>query len=87
MFRPSGNLQLWNVANNGVVWESDTHGETLAMQADGNLVIYNHAGQGVWSSDTSGNLDACFAAQDDGNLVIYTANLAIGLWSTGTDGK
>jgi hypothetical protein len=57
------------------------------MQADGNLVIYNHAGQGVWSSDTSGNLDACFAAQDDGNLVIYTANLAIGLWSTGTDGK
>ena len=86
-FNADGNLQLWNVANNGVVWESGSQGETLAMQADGNLVVYDRAGEVVWASGTSGNRDACLAVQDDGNLVIYTADQTKALWSTNTAGK
>jgi hypothetical protein len=86
-FTADGNLQLWNVANKGVVWETNTKGEKLAMQADGNFVIYASEGRVLWASDTSGHRDACFAAQDDGNLVIYTADLSKTIWSTKTAGK
>ena len=39
-FTPSGNLQLWNTVENRVIWQSATTGDRLAVQADGNLVIY-----------------------------------------------
>ena len=86
-FNPSGNLQLWNVRNKGVVWESGTRGDRLAMQADGNLTIYDAAGDCVWASDTTGNHGAYLAAQDDGNLVIYAADQRRPLWQTRTAGK
>ncbi len=86
-FTAQGNLQLWNVANNGVVWESGTRGERLAMQADGNLTIYDANGRCIWASDTIGNPGAYLAAQDDGNLVIYSADQRRPLWETRTAGK
>jgi len=86
-FSPSGNLKLWKVRNNGVVWESGTRGERLAMQADGNLAIYDGQGECVWAAGTSGHHGACLAAQDDGNLVIYAADRKKPLWHTGTAGK
>lgn len=86
-FTPGGNLQLWNVRNNGVVWESGTRGDRLAMQADGNLTIYDAVGRSVWASDTTGHPNAFFAAQDDGNLVIYAADQRKALWNTGTAGR
>jgi hypothetical protein len=86
-FTPTGNLQLWNIRNNGVVWETGTAGERLAMQADGNLAIYDGAGKCIWASDTGGNPLACLAAQDDGNLVIYAADQKRALWATKTAGK
>ena len=86
-FTASGNLQLWNARNNGVVWESATKGERFAMQADGNLTIYDAAGKCIWASDTGGHPNAYLAAQDDGNLVIYTADQRRSLWETRTAGK
>jgi hypothetical protein len=67
-------------------WDSQTSGRgsncTLAMQTDGNLVIYNGTTP-VWDSRTWGHPGAHLAAQWDGNMVIYTSNGAA-LWATNT---
>lgn len=49
----------------------------LAMQTDGNLVIYNSAGKAVWSTGTykNGGRSACM--QTDGNLVVYSDKGAV----------
>jgi hypothetical protein len=49
---------------------SGTH--TLAMQTDGNLVLYNGA-QSRWQSHTYPNPGARAVMQTDGNLVVYSA--------------
>jgi hypothetical protein len=85
-FTPVGNLELWNVKNNGIVWESGTSGEKLAMQADGNLAIYDQFGTSIWATDTVGHPGAFLAAQDDGNLVIYGEDRRA-LWATHTKGR
>jgi endoglucanase len=58
----------------------------LAMQTDGNLVLYTAAGVAVWASHTygSGSTDKV-SMQTDGNLAIYTATGAA-VWSTSTTG-
>ena len=43
----------------------------VAMQGDGNLVVYNAAGVPLWSSGTAGNPGAWLAVQGDSNLVVY----------------
>jgi hypothetical protein len=55
---------------------------TLAMQTDGNLVLYNGS-QATWQSHTYSNPGARAVMQTDGNLVVYsTANQP--LFQTGT---
>jgi hypothetical protein len=55
---------------------------SLAMQGDGNLVLYRSGGPAVWASCTqSGTTHGAFM-QGDGNLVIYATTGA--LWSTRT---
>jgi YD repeat-containing protein len=70
-------LALW--ANSG----TGTSGSYLAMQGDGNLVIYTSLGSPVWSTNTvtspGGNGTYVLKLQDQGNLVIYKD-----LWETGT---
>ncbi|NES87834.1 MAG: hypothetical protein F6K08_01750 [Okeania sp. SIO1H6] len=58
----------------------------MAMQADGNLVIYADGGRVLWASNTHGNPGAFLAIQQDGNVVVYT-NRGVPLWSTGTNGR
>jgi subtilisin family serine protease len=58
---------------------------TLAMQADGNLVLYNQASQALWHTHTAGNPGAYAVFQTDGNFVVYRAN-GIPLWHTVTFG-
>lgn len=64
---------------------------SLAMQGDGNLVLYkldpgNPAGMVIrWSSGTHGNPGAYLSMQTDGNLVVYRAD-GYPLWATNTDG-
>lgn len=55
---------------------------TLAMQGDGNLVLYQ-GGSALWSSGTFG-ANHQLVMQPDGNLVIYRGGSA--RWSTGTHG-
>ncbi|UEP29414.1 MULTISPECIES: protease pro-enzyme activation domain-containing protein [unclassified Burkholderia] len=58
----------------------------LAMQDDGNLVLYNTAnGAAVWNSGTYGNAGAYAVFQTDGNFVIYSVS-GKPLWFSSTNG-
>ncbi|PYC67045.1 hypothetical protein C7C46_30535 [Streptomyces tateyamensis] len=64
----------------------------LAMQADGNLVLYRKSdGAAIWSANTFNNPGAYLSMQTDGNLVLYrsggsaTSNWA--LWTPNTWGN
>jgi subtilisin family serine protease len=56
----------------------------LAMQLDGNLVLYGPSGH-VWDAGTQGTGAAYVTLQTDGNLVVYTAS-DTAVFQTGTYG-
>lgn len=58
---------------------------TLAMQTDGNLVLYGNDGQWLWHTNTFGKPVTQLAVQGDGNLVLYTATGYV--WASGTHGN
>ena len=67
--------------------------ETIVMQRDGNLVVYNHGygGRATWASHTGGRrvggqLARCAVMQADGNFVLYTA-AGRAVWNTETAGN
>lgn len=80
--------------NSGSLWSTGTSnhpGATLAMQGDGNLVIYEagHSGDPsykLWASDTSGNPGAHDVMQSDGNYVILNKD-GNPIWASGTAGN
>lgn len=56
----------------------------LAMQPDGNLVVYNRSShKACWNSGTNGNPGASVSMQADGNLVVYS-KAGKALFNTGT---
>jgi hypothetical protein len=60
------------------------------MRADGDLVLYDIAGQPHWASNTAGNPGAFLNVQDDGNIVVYRAGSTTetpdnALWSAGSN--
>jgi hypothetical protein len=58
----------------------------LAMQGDGNLVLYGNNMRPLWASNTSGTGANRVVMQGDGNLVVYTAsNKAV--WDSHTAGQ
>jgi len=57
---------------------------TLIMQGDGNLVLYNTAGQPLWHTNTWGFPGAYLIFQGDGNVVIYYGSYP--LWHTNSHG-
>jgi phosphatidylserine/phosphatidylglycerophosphate/cardiolipin synthase-like enzyme len=72
------------------LWSSNTYkhkGYTwyIAMQGDGNLVVYDSKGKWYWASHTVGNPGAWVRAESDGNVVIYNAK-SEWIWQTGTAG-
>ena len=60
-----------------------SNGDALAMQTDGNLVVYTKRGA-IWSSGTAGSHAALLVVQTDGNVVEYTA-AGRAVWSAGTN--
>lgn len=64
---------------------SDGGRHVLAMQTDGNLVLYT-GGAPRWATDTDGIAPQYLAMQTDGNLVLYAAG-GTPIWSTFTDGQ
>lgn len=77
MQSPDGNLVVYDNAT--PIWASGTGGHpgaNVAMQTDGNLVVYAPSGGGpLWASNTAGTGSNNYVAmQTDGNLVIYTSS-------------
>jgi hypothetical protein len=72
---------LWSIGSLGVL-------SKLAMQGDGNLVLYDTKGNPSWASNTWGaNGPVVLRAQDDGNLVLYgggQTDESHALWDSGT---
>ncbi len=73
------------------VWASGTNGKglapfRLAMQSDGNLVIYDSTNKATWATNTNGVGTApfCLIMQDDRNLVVYDST-GTPTWSTHTN--
>lgn len=65
----------------GENWRSGYAFATLAMQTDGNLVLY-HSGYPSWSTGTDGSSpDNHVIIQSDGNLVLYMSD-GYPLWSS-----
>lgn len=86
IFQGDGNLVLYNPQGKPI-WATgtdNTGAEIFAVQADGNVVLYDH-GKPVFATDTSGRPGAFLAIQTDGNVVVYASNNTP-LFATGTDG-
>ncbi|MGW2874550.1 hypothetical protein [Kitasatospora sp. NPDC001225] len=65
-------------------WCSYSYKYELAMQGDGNLVLYNReSGSAIWATGTYNHPGATATMQSDGNFVVYDTNRTA-LWSTGT---
>ncbi len=69
----------------GASVQSPNKAVTLAMQSDGNLVLYA-GGRALWNTGTWGNPGAIAAQQTDGNLVVYSGS-GRALWWSGTNGR
>jgi hypothetical protein len=70
----------------GLFWDGrvDWYGTNyLAMQGDGNLVVYTSDNRPVWASGTWGHPGAVLRVQDDCNMVIYDGPYAI--WASWTN--
>ena len=88
----SGDLEL--LCRGKLLWSShtsDKNADVFQFQSDGNLVIRNVSGAGVWETNTMHNelgFDGPpdrLILQNDGNLVSYAGNIA--KWSTEAYGK
>ena len=87
-YRPSaptqcGTLHAGEGLMPGQVLPSCYGGYTLAMQFDGNLVLYQSGGGAIWASSTGGTGARFAVMQGDGNLVIYDS-VGEPLWATFT---
>lgn len=58
----------------------------LALEFDGNIVLYDQADAQLWSSGTAGSGATWLVVQNDGNLVLYTPS-SVPVWYTGTAGN
>jgi pimeloyl-ACP methyl ester carboxylesterase len=88
VYQADGNLVLYFGAGTSAwepLWATDTDGTSagfVAMQGDGNLVVYNRSSNPVWSSDTFRD-GSWLVVQNDGNVVIYSPGGGA-VWSTDT---
>lgn len=88
-----GNLVLYDVAllnrlgpyHDASLWASCTNGyenESLVMQPDGNLVLYQSLGRARFATGTNNHPGAYLVLQDDGNLVVYDSDNTTVLWAS-----
>jgi len=80
-----GNVVLYH--NGRLLWATATAGQAttaLALQSDGNLVLYSSKAVPVWNSETYGRAITGLAVQNDCNVVLYQDKLAV--WETNTYG-
>lgn len=78
----SGQL-LWRFgATTQSVFQGTGEGLYLAMQADGNLVLYRPDNTVLFATNTGGNPGAYLVLQTDGNVVVLLGSTP--LWASGT---
>ena len=73
VYRPDGNLMLYDEHERRALWSSGTSGTApgcAILKIDGNLVVNDRNGDAQWSSGTNGHRNARLVVQDDGNLEI-----------------
>lgn len=81
-----GSINEGTMLKPGQIVYSASRNHELAMQNDGNLVLYNtSSGAAVWNSGTNGNAGAYAVFQTDGNFVIYGTG-GKPLWFSSTNG-
>ena len=62
------------------------NGFVLALQGDGNLVVYTQHELPLWASNTAGHTDVWYLQMEPGgNLVLHDQN-DLAMWASGTDG-
>jgi hypothetical protein len=76
----TGDLELR--ASDGTTWSAGTccGDHRLAMQRDGNLVVYDESTQPLFATNTRGNDGAFLAVEDAGRAVLLLNGVVI--WST-----
>jgi len=82
LLQGDGNFVVFADGRPGFATRTRAAGAALALQSDGNVVIYDSQGRPLWASGTggSGGSDQ-LVMQDDGNLVFYGPRGAV--WATG----
>jgi hypothetical protein len=84
-YQDDGDLVLLSNAGGQRVWHSGTAGTSfgeVALQHDGNLVIYDAGDRAVWASGTNGQPGERLRVRDDGLVVLEDPSGAV-LWSAG----
>jgi hypothetical protein len=78
------------LGSGGTLWQGDSLWSAnrqyrLAMQRDGNLVLYFHR-RALWNAGTAGHPGAHAIMQGDGNFVVYAPRHGPALWDSHTNG-
>lgn len=67
-----------------ILYSRDRH-NSIVLQDDGNVVVYNRSGSThpIWSTNTAGSSGQILSMQGDGNLVLYDMDWQP-IWASGT---
>ncbi len=80
-----GTIQPGQGMVNGETYSSCDGRFTVAMQTDGNLVLYRNGVGAMWASNTAGSDGYAAIMQGDGNFVLY-GHHSNALWNSVTEG-
>lgn len=87
LMQSDGNLCVYDLTTGKATWASNTSGKgalSFAIQNDGNNVLYDASGRGVWATNDSNTRPSdtyTLKMQDDGNLVAYTS-AGVPVWAS-----
>ena len=79
LMRKNGQLELYFCNSKRPLWVIDS-ADRLAMQSDGNLVLFDSSNNLVWESGTKKSKVDRLVLQNDGNLAILSATNQV-VWS------